>query len=115
MLSLRRRGRRGDRLTSTTSDHELISPYSWWGSNSAIHNPKSAICSARRRLDLDVDARREAQLVERLDGLGGRLDNIDQTLVRANFKLCSRFLVDVRTTQHRVPLDPRGKRNRPVD
>src|SRR5207302_4225759 len=41
----------------------------------------------RRHLDLDIDARRQGQaLVEGLDGLAGRLEDVDQALVRANLK-----------------------------
>src|SRR5262249_116522 len=40
-----------------------------------------------------------------------RLDDIDQPLVRADFELLSRLLIDVRAAQHRVTLDPSGERN----
>ena len=43
--------------------------------------------SPTRCLNLDVDARGKAQFVERFDRLGRGLDDIDQTLVRANLEL----------------------------
>src|SRR5262245_44734438 len=76
---------------------------------SEIPNPKSR--STTRRLDLDVDARRKAQLVERFDCFGGCLDNINQTLVRANLELLPRLLIDVRAAEYGVALDPGGERN----
>ena len=81
---------------------------------SAIRNPKSAILSPTRRLDLDIHARRKAQFVERFDRLGGRLDNINQTLVRANLELLPRLLIDVRAPEDRVAFDPGRQRNRSV-
>lgn len=70
--------------------------------------------SPTRCLNLDVDARGKAQFVERFDRLGRGLDDIDQTLVRANLELLPRFLIDVRAAEHRVAFDPRRKGNRPV-
>ena len=34
-------------------------------------------------LDLDVDVRRQVEAHERIDGLGGRVDDVDEPLVRA--------------------------------
>src|SRR6185503_21095459 len=44
--------------------------------------------------------------------LGGRLDNIEQPFVRADFKLVHRLFVDVRGTIHRELLDQSRQRNR---
>ena len=68
-----------------------------------------------RGLDLDINASRQAQLIQRFDRLGRGLNDINQTLVRANFKLLTSLLVDVRTRQHGVPLDPGGQRNGAMD
>lgn len=67
---------------------------------------------ARRGLDFDVHARRQAQLVESLNGFGGRLNNVDQALVRPNLELLARFLVDMRAREDRITLNPRGKGDR---
>src|SRR5690349_5162357 len=53
-------------------------------------------------LDLDVHAGRERQLVEGVDRLAGRLDDVDHPLVGPDLELLARLLVDVRTPQHRV-------------
>ena len=45
-----------------------------------------------RRLDLDVDARRQTQLVQGLDRLGCGLHDVDQPLVRADLELLLAFL-----------------------
>ena len=66
-------------------------------------------------LDLNINTRRQTELIERFDRLGGRLYNINQTLVRSNLKLLPRLLVDMRAGQHRVPLDARWQRNRTMD
>src|SRR5689334_20548660 len=56
--------------------------------------------------DLDVHAGGKAEaLVERLDGLAGRLQDVDQTLVRPDLKLLARLAVNMRTPQHGVPFD----------
>ncbi len=67
------------------------------------------------RLDLNVHARRQAQLVQRLDRLGRRLHDVDQPLVRADLELLAGLLVHVRAGQDRVALDARRQGNRTVD
>src|SRR5215469_1865869 len=62
-------------------------------------------CCSRQNADLDVHAGRQAEaLVERLDGLAGRLQDVDQTLVRPDLELLARLPVDVRAAEHRVAL-----------
>src|SRR5262245_40267304 len=56
-----------------------------------------ASCSG---LDLDVDARRQVQLHERVQRLLRRLEDVEQALVRANLELLARLLVHVRRAQH---------------
>ena len=48
------------------------------------------------QFDLDVDAGGEIELHQRIDGLVGRIDDIHQALVGADFVLIARILVDVR-------------------
>src|SRR5512145_1556859 len=50
------------------------------------------------RLDLHVHAGRKIQLHQRVDGLRRRLEDVDQSFVRAQLELLARFLVDVRRT-----------------
>src|ERR1700719_2601647 len=66
-----------------------------------------------KSLDFHVHAGRKIELHERVHGVRCGLENIDQTLVRAHFKLLTRFLVHVRRTQHRPTIDGGGQRNRP--
>src|SRR5438067_10389882 len=56
-------------------------------------------------LDLDVHAGREVELHQRVDGLRRRIDDVEETLVRAHLELLTRGLVDVRGAQHRPPVD----------
>ena len=56
------------------------------------------------QLDLNVDAGRQLELHERVDRLVGRVDDVHETLVRAQLVLVARVLVDVRRDQHRETL-----------
>src|SRR5579872_6226488 len=47
-------------------------------------------------LNLDVHAGREIELHQRVHGLRGRIDDVEHTLVRADFELFTGLLVDVR-------------------
>src|ERR1700761_8521210 len=62
-------------------------------------------------LDLDVDAGCEVELHQRVHGLRRRIDDIEHALMRANFKLLARLLVDMRRAQHREALDARRQGN----
>src|ERR1700722_3804426 len=62
-------------------------------------------------LDLDVHTCRKIEFHQGIDGLLGGLENIDQPLVRADLKSFTRFLIDVRRTQHTVLVFHRGQRN----
>jgi hypothetical protein len=64
--------------------------------------------------DLDVHAGREVELHQRVHGLRGRIDDVEKTLVRADFPLVARLLVDVRTTENRELLDLVRQRDRPA-
>src|SRR6266446_1980265 len=55
-----------------------------------------------KRLDLDVHASRQIQFHQRIHGVLGRLENIEQALVRTDLKLLPAFFVHVRRAQHRV-------------
>ena len=75
----------------------------------------SNIYLAARRLNLDVDTCRQTQFVKRFNRLGRRLNNVDQPLVRTNLKLLTSLLINMRTRQHRVPLDSRRQRDGTVN
>src|SRR5690348_17920709 len=75
--------------------------------------PSIAISSLQ--LDLDVDARREVELAERVDRLLRRLEDVEQALVGAYLELLARLLVDVRRAVHGEAFHVSGKRNRAGD
>src|SRR5436189_4256563 len=60
---------------------------------------------ASGQLDLDVDAGRELELHERVDGLVVGLHDVQHALVRAGLVLVAGVLVDVRRNQDGVALD----------
>src|ERR1700680_4463007 len=64
-------------------------------------------------LDLDVDAGGEIELHQRIDGLRGRIDDVEEPLVGAHLELLAALLVDVRAAVDGELLDPRWQRNRP--
>ena len=57
-------------------------------------------CYFLERLDFDVHAGRQIQLHQRIHRLLRRLENVEQPLVRPDFKLLARLLVHVRRAQH---------------
>src|SRR5262249_13564429 len=56
-------------------------------------------------LDFHVDAGREVELHQRVEGLLRRLEDVEEPLVRADLELLARLLVHVRRTQHAVLVD----------
>src|ERR1700687_372001 len=66
-------------------------------------------------LNLHIHARRQIQLHQRIDRLLRRLQNIQQPLVGADFKLLPRLLIHMRRPQHTVLILHRGQRNRSRD
>src|SRR5579864_1237518 len=65
------------------------------------------------RLNLHIHASGQIELHQRVHRLLRRLENVEQTLVRADLELLPRFFVHVRRTQHAVLVLHRGQRNRP--
>src|SRR5687767_15613667 len=53
-------------------------------------------CRVQRLLDVDVDARRQVDAHERVHRLRRRVEDVDQTLVRAHLEVLARVLVLVR-------------------
>src|SRR5688572_25861853 len=66
-------------------------------------------------LDLDVHARRQIQLGERVDRLRPRIQDLNHALVRFELELLAALLVYVRRTQHGPTLNARWQRNRTAD
>src|SRR5690242_1399851 len=63
-------------------------------------------------LDLDVDARRNVELLQRFHRLGTRSRDVDQALVDPDLELLTRLLVHVRAAEDRVDRLLRGQRHR---
>src|SRR5579859_5893443 len=66
------------------------------------------ICS---KLYFDIDTRGHVESHQRVHGLGGWLQHVDQSLVGAHLELLPRVLVDERAADHREALDPGGQRD----
>src|SRR5882757_8940815 len=62
-------------------------------------------------LDLDVDTGGQVELHQSIDGLRGRVDNVEQALVGAHLELFTALLVDVRRTVDGELLDAGRQRN----
>src|SRR4029434_10620794 len=62
-------------------------------------------------LDLDVDTGGKIELHESIDGLRGRVDDIEKALVGAHLELLAALLVDVRRTVDGELLDAGRQRN----
>src|SRR2546430_966333 len=74
----------------------------------------TSICMAAfLGLDLDVHAGRQVELHERVQGLLGGIEDVEEPLVRADLELLARLLVDVRRAQHAVLVDLGGQRDGP--
>src|SRR5580704_5348693 len=65
-----------------------------------------------KSLDLHIHARGQIELHQRIHRLLRRLENIEQTLMRADLELLPRLFVHMRRTQHAVLVLHRGQRNR---
>ena len=76
---------------------------------------RTELPARRRGFDLDIHSGGQRQLVQSVDRLAGRLDDVDQPFMRADFKLLPRLLIDVRAAQHRVTLNPGWKRYRTMN
>src|SRR5687767_10209699 len=66
-------------------------------------------------LDLDIDAGRQRQPHQRIDRLGGRVDDVDEALVRPDLELLPAVLVDERASNDGVLLYPGRQRYRTGD
>src|SRR5947208_16663359 len=83
----------GPACTTVTGTTLLLSQ-TWVMPSLAPRMPLTCLSIVRSlQLDLDVDARREVETHERIDRLRGRVDDVDQTLVRTHLEVLARVLV----------------------
>src|SRR6516225_1444248 len=68
---------------------------------------------AAKCFNLNVHARRQIELHQRVHRVRRGLENVNQALVCAHLKLLARFLVHVRRPQYRPAVDDGRQRNRP--
>ena len=88
----------GDDVRVAARDHDA-------GVGRPVRTVSSAAAARSRRercpgsdlldLDLDVDARRQVEALERLDRLARRLDDVEEALVDPHLEVLARVLVDV--------------------
>jgi hypothetical protein len=62
--------------------------------------------------NLDIHTGWKTQLIQGFDRLGGRLNNVNQTLVGSNLELLSSFFIDMRARKDRITLNSRWQRDR---
>src|SRR5690606_4239936 len=53
----------------------------------SLHLPRAKLARARSQLDFDVDARRQVQPHQGVHGLGRRIQDVDEALVRPHLEL----------------------------
>src|SRR5688572_18204214 len=75
----------------------------------------SAIALRLLDLDLDVNARRQVEPLEGVDGLRRGLEDVEQPLVDPHLEVLAGVLVDVGRPDHAVAVDLGGERNGPPD
>src|SRR5690606_12026243 len=79
--------------------------------SSSRSGPSPLPASRALELDLHVDAGGKVELHQRIDGLRGRVDDVEQALVGAHLELLAALLVDVRRAVDGEFLDPRRQRD----
>src|SRR5262249_55597566 len=67
------------------------------------------------QFDLDVDAGGEVELHQGINRLRRRIDDIEESFMRAHFELLAAFLVDMRRAVDGEFLDLGRQRNRPTN
>ena len=83
-----------------------------------IFLPKMAffmVTSGYLQFDLDVDARGEIELHERVHSLAGRLKDVDQALMRSHLELFARIFIFVRRAQNGYDFGFRRQGDRSAD
>src|SRR5207302_37608 len=92
----------GPACTTVTGTTCPVSSKTWVMPSLVPRIPVSAMISESSELDLDVDAGREVEPHERVDGLRRRVDDVDQPLVRPHLEVLARVLVLVRRADDAV-------------
>jgi len=77
-----------------------------------LRNYSGAHGAVPLELDLDVDARCQVELHQRVHGLGCRIDDVQEALMRPDFELFTAFLVNMRRAVDREAFDAVRQRNR---
>src|SRR3569833_2840196 len=93
-----------------TSDPRPRSVWPPWGGTTRAE--ANRLQRALHCLDLDIHTGGKIELRQRVDRLGAAVEDVDHTLVRLQFELLARLLVDVRRTEDRPALRLRRERNR---
>src|SRR6476661_2860555 len=70
------------------------------------------VIAGSSELDLDVDVRRQIEAHQRVDRLGGRVDDVDEALVRPHLEVLAGVLVLVRRPDDDEHVLLRGQRHR---
>src|SRR4029434_10561126 len=78
-------------------------------------SPSIILSSLTERLDLDVHTRGQVELHQRVDGLGRRLEDVQEALVGSDLELLPRLLVDVRGAEAAELVAHGVQRDRPHD
>src|ERR1700742_39927 len=107
----------GPAFTTVTGTIRLFSSKTWVIPSFVPRIP--FICrediSTQASLNVDVDAGREVDAHECVDRLRRRVEDVDQTLVRAHLEVLARVLVLVRRADDAVHVLLGGQRHRPDD
>src|SRR4051794_7279663 len=100
---------------TVTGTMRLFSSQTWVMPSLVPSSPftlRSKVMSLTSELDLDVDAGRQVETHERVDGLRRGVDDVDETLVRAHLEVLAGVLVLVRRADDAEDVLLRGQRHR---
>src|ERR1700750_1754749 len=103
---------------TVTGTMRLFSSQSWVMPSLVPSSPltlRSMVISRTSELDLDVDARREVEPHQRVDGLRRVVEDVDEPLVGAHLEVLARVLVLVRRADDAVDVLLRWQRHRTHD
>src|SRR4051794_8679682 len=101
----------GPALTTVTGTTRLFSSNTWVMPSFVPRMPFRAIVR-RPLLDIHVDARRQIDALEGVNGLRRRVEDVDESLVRAHLEVLPRVLVLMRGADDAVHVLFRRQRHR---
>src|SRR5437879_4543496 len=84
-----------------------------WYRGLSTQTHRDLYCRESLQFDFDIHACGQVQTCQGFNGLVRRIDDVNQTLVRANLKLFARVFVDERRTYDCVLVNLRWQRHRP--